>query len=386
VRVAFIITRIDTGWIGGANYLTNLLASIAALPDRQFETVLIVPPDGADMARRFAADEVVVTPLMKHRGLLRMAGVACQRLLGSNPVVAWLARRHGIDVFSHTVPFGPRSPLKTICWIPDFQHVHLPDLFSPQERGARDRSDARFVREGSVVLLSSGDAQGDLIRLYPEAEAKSRVLQFVSGLASQAPLRPLEELARDYALTGPYFHLPNQLWKHKNHRLVVEALALLAREGLAPTVICTGHTKDFRHPGFADELSAYARELNVADRFRICGLVPYADVASLMHHSVAVINPSLFEGWSTTVEEAKSTGKRILLSDIAVHREQDPPRASFFATQDPASLAAAMRQALADHDPQGEIAHTNAAEAMLATRIEGFARNFQTIVLEAAQK
>ncbi len=38
--------------------------------------------------------------------------------------------------------------------------------------------------------------------------------------------------------------------------------------------------------------------------------------------STALINPSQFEGWSTTVEEAKSLGVKMLLSDLEVHKEQ----------------------------------------------------------------
>jgi len=53
----------------------------------------------------------------------------------------------------------------------------------------------------------------------------------------------------------------------------------------------------------------------------------------------AVINPSLFEGWSTTVEEAKSMGVPMLLSDIGVHREQAEGRASFFDPHAPETLA-----------------------------------------------
>ena len=52
----------------------------------------------------------------------------------------------------------------------------------------------------------------------------------------------------------------------------------------------------------------------------------------------ALLNPSRFEGWSTTVEEAKAVGTPMLLSDIAVHREQ-APQARFFAPDDALSLA-----------------------------------------------
>ena len=79
---------------------------------------------------------------------------------------------------------------------------------------------------------------------------------------------------------------------------------------------------NMEHPTFFRELMDYAQSIGVSDCLRIFGLVPYDDVAAFMQHALAVINPSLFEGWSSTVEEAKSFGKKILLSDIAVHREQ----------------------------------------------------------------
>ena len=49
-----------------------------------------------------------------------------------------------------------------------------------------------------------------------------------------------------------------------------------------------------------------------------------------MYRSKALINPSFFEGWSTSVEEAKILNKKVLLSDIKVHREQKPTKSYFF--------------------------------------------------------
>jgi len=40
----------------------------------------------------------------------------------------------------------------------------------------------------------------------------------------------------------------------------------------------------------------------------------------LMVRSQAMILPSLYEGWSTALEEAKALGKDCLVSDIQVHR------------------------------------------------------------------
>lgn len=383
-RVAFVMNRIDSGWTGGVNYIVNLLASIAALPDRRIETVLFVPPSvNADTLESFQADEIISTQLVSPRGRRRMAGMASQRVLGRNLAMEWLARRHLIDAFSHMPPAGRASPLKVLSWIPDFQHRRLPGFFAQKELAPRDRGHRTIAEEATRIVLSSEDARSDLATALPGAEAKARVLRFVSGLGHDHNVRPIDELAAEYGLDGPFFHVPNQLWKHKNHRVVIDALGLLRRDGLAPIVLSTGHTGDYRHPGFVNELHAHIAALGVAANFRVLGLIPYADVTALMRHAAAVINPSLFEGWSTTIEEAKSIGKRILLSDIPVHREQAPERGTFFAPDDPKALAEAMKQVLADHDPATEkAAATQAAEA-LPGRLRLFAETYQNIVLEA---
>ena len=60
------------------------------------------------------------------------------------------------------------------------------------------------------------------------------------------------------------------------------------------------------------------------------GFVDHRHVYSLIRQSICVCNPSLFEGWSTPVEEAKSMGKSILLSKIFCSLEQSPPGATYF--------------------------------------------------------
>ena len=72
-------------------------------------------------------------------------------------------------------------------------------------------------------------------------------------------------------------------------------------------------------------------------------MVPREDLYQLIRQSLAVLQPSLFEGWSTTVEEAKSIGKQIILSDLPVHREQVESGARFFDANDPNSLAEAAQ-------------------------------------------
>jgi glycosyltransferase involved in cell wall biosynthesis len=75
---------------------------------------------------------------------------------------------------------------------------------------------------------------------------------------------------------------------------------------------------------------------------KLLGVIPYHDVYRLIKFAKAVINPSLFEGWSSSVEECKSVGKSLILSNIEVHKEQSVD-ASFFEKTNPDSLAATIQ-------------------------------------------
>jgi glycosyltransferase involved in cell wall biosynthesis len=130
----------------------------------------------------------------------------------------------------------------------------------------------------------------------------------------------------------------------------------LKQSGITATIACTGRAEDGRRPEYFGELMAYRDQAGVADQFKVLGIIPYRDTQALMAHARAVINPSRFEGWSTTVEEAKTMHKPMLLSDIPVHREQAPRVGKFFSPDDPDALAALMRDCLNTPEQSANVA------------------------------
>jgi glycosyltransferase involved in cell wall biosynthesis len=104
-------------------------------------------------------------------------------------------------------------------------------------------------------------------------------------------------------------------------------------------------------------------------------MVPYEELAPLMRASDALLNPSLFEGWSTSVEEARSAGVPMLLSDLAVHREQAGDLARYFDPRSAESLAEAMA-ATPPRSNLDELAVSRAAQE----RVKAFADAFVAVV------
>ncbi len=130
----------------------------------------------------------------------------------------------------------------------------------------------------------------------------------------------------------------------------------------------------------------YVSECDVQDCFRVLGKIPFDHLVGLMQHATAFINPSFFEGWSTSVEEAKSMGKQIVLSDIPVHREQAPPGGFFFSPEDPEALVAAMKAASNEYD-ESKVATMQAdAIAHFPERQRKFGEAYLQIVAELADR
>lgn len=381
IRVGFILEFSDTGWLGGTSYYRNLFSAIRDLPGRKIDPVLITSSRSLEAVKtRFPNVAVVSLPLLDAHPVVGKTRRVMRVLSGRDALMERALSSENIGILSHSGYFGRRSPVASIAWIPDFQELTFPGFFSRRELASRHRNAVSASRHASTVLLSSESALADLRRMGV-GDADTAVLPFVATVPSGQDMLPREQLRTKYALADRFFHLPNQFWVHKNHIVVLEALALLRQQGRAVDVVATGNASDPRQPDHFSSLMATARRLGVDDMFRPLGVVPYQDLMSLMRNAVAVINPSKFEGWSTTVEEAKSMGKAILLSDIAVHREQAPDRAVFFPADDVRSLAEKMSATWDQWDAYGDTQYVERAVASLPARREAFARRYQDIVL-----
>ena len=291
-------------------------------------------------------------------------------------------RRHGVGALFDGQAHGADLDVPLVAWIPDLQHLRLPQYFDADELRWRDALFGGIIRYASRIVVSSEDVLGDLGWFAPEAVARTRVLSFVAQVPDDVYDEESRCAVRKYHLPQRYFFLPNQFWKHKNHPLVLEALSRLRSVAPGIHVACTGTPHDYRHPDHFGRLLAQIAELGLAGAVTLLGSVPHLDVLRLMRHSVAVLQPSLFEGWSTTVEESKSLGKGLILSDLAVHREQEPPRALYFDPTSPAALAERMLEAW-EHWAPGPTADLEAeARALLPERTRAFGRRTVAVLDE----
>lgn len=344
IRVAFTIIG-GKSWTGGYNYLLNLLRVLTRHRPGAVQPVLFfgadIDPEEARPFQAIEGVEIVTSPLMN--ASRRSASLLRSLVLGADPANRRLFNEYQIDVVFENAQFhGARLGIPAIAWIPDFQHRELPHLFSRAAWWKRELGFRAQIAADRTIMLSSGDACNACERHYPATIGRTRVVRFAVLSTCRPDVDSIRSVREAHGLPERYFYLPNQFWQHKNHLLVIEALALLKQAGHSIVVVASGKQLDPNKPDHFELVTARLALANVADQFRLLGLIPYEDVAPLMAGSVAVLNPSLFEGWSTTVEEARTLKVPLVLSDLAVHKEQATGLARFFDRTSAESLAAAL--------------------------------------------
>ncbi len=386
IRVGFVILCTDSRWLGGLHYFKNLLKAVLDLPDREIEPVIIA---GQHIEQNFLDDlpgiEVVRSYLLDRHHICWMIRKGYLWMFGHDFFLGRFLLQHKIHVLSHSGLPGMRNGIPTIGWIPDFQHLHLPEMFSTREIEKRDAHYMALARQSERVILSSQDTLDDFKRFAPNYVHKARVLSFVARIEPGIDVKTIPEregLEKRYDFEGPFFYLPNQIWKHKNHRVVLDAVSILKKSGREVLVLCSGHEGDYRNRGHLKVLKNSLQDCQISYNVRFLGVVNRVDMFGLMRHCISVINPSLFEGWSTTVEEAKSLGKHVILSDIVVHHEQDPPDALYFDPRDAEALSDILWLRWGTDGGAWNIEREEAARRLYETRRTDYAQQYQRIVME----
>lgn len=336
---------LNEDWIGGSYYIQNLMYALGRLPEDEQPIITLISSEERSV------DFIRETKYPKLEWVKAHEFTANPDQYGFDAIFPWST---------------PDQAYRTVSWIPDFQELHLPYYFAPDEI-ARRRHHHRQRFAGAGLVVSSEDVKSDVNRFYPGECPNTAVVRFATFNKFDDTRQ--QAVKEEYGLTGPYVMCANQVWVHKNHILVLKALAVLKERGVDVTVCFTGNESDYRVGNYSGFLKNLAKEWGIADRARFLGFIPRDDQLNLMKGADYIIQPSLFEGWSTVVEDAKAMGQYIVASDLGVHKEQLIQSGRLFPRHNPDALADIMQEFAQDPPAKNDPAVYEQAR-------EDFGRNF----------
>ena len=238
-------------------------------------------------------------------------------------------------LFKNTIPNN-----KLISWITDFQHKFYPQFFGFFNKIFREYRFNIIIKNADGIVLSSSDAKSHLQRFYKEVNYnKVKVLNFLSHV-NTIKCPESNDVIERYQITNPYFIVSNQFYRHKNHKVVLKAIKNLLNQGfLNFEIVFTGKKEDHRDMNFYPEIEDFIKENNIENKVKILGLIPREDQLALLKSAIAIIQPSFFEGWNTSIEDAKTLKQQVICSNLPVHQEQMLDNAFYFDPENDIELS-----------------------------------------------
>jgi glycosyltransferase involved in cell wall biosynthesis len=334
-----IVYSYDENWIGGTYYYQNLIQSLNLLPDARKPHLVIL----SNSVSSFDSIKELNYPFVTYKDLNnklsffeKYRNKIIKRLF-SRKVIPKKKINFGIDVLFHPSEVKiPNYIGKHLYWIPDFQEMYLPHLFSQDYLDFRKESQQELLASDKHVLFSSNDACNDFEKLYPLAKTKKYVVNF-SVFHPHYLNIDIEQLKEKYEIVQdiPYFFSPNQFWKHKNHIVILKAIKRIKENrNFNFQILFSGKEFDHRNPTYFEELKQFVSENNLEENIKFLGFIDRSEQLCFMRNSLAVIQPSLFEGWSSVVEDAKAMNQNLIVSSLNVHQEQLENKAHYFNPSD----------------------------------------------------
>ncbi len=356
---------------GYGRYMRELLAAVWAI-DRENEYLFLA--DRATAAEAHFPKHVATRVVALRDQPTQAAGAGTARRPADLIALGHAARREPLDIlfFPSVYTYFPYfGNARTVLVIHDAIPERHPAMVFPdlKSRLFWKAKLALALREASMVVTVSEHARRELAEVFDldaatipvVSEAPSRVFVDAFGTAKNADLLK----RRGVDPTAPYFLYVGGFGPHKNLERLLEVYhALHQKQGAAtPNLVLIG---DFEKDSFLSnfgQLSKWVAERGLGKKIAFPGFLPDEELAQLYAHCLALILPSLREGFGLPAVEAAATGAPVIATRHSPLPEVLAGGGLFIEPTDSQCLYGAMETMMTAPDRRAEWAATARARA-----------------------
>ncbi|MFH1295074.1 MAG: glycosyltransferase family 1 protein [bacterium] len=226
------------------------------------------------------------------------------------------------------------------------------------------------VKKSSKIFTVSQYVKTDLVKTFGLKPEKIILTpNAVVGSFMRCSEEKTREVLRKYGIDQPYLFYVGNACLHKNLWRLVKAFELLSRTE-PELLLVLGGKMDFNYERLAKQFSGLA----CAQRIRLTGFLPDADLPGFYSGAGLYVNPSLYEGFGIQVLEAFACGCKVACANSTSLPEVGGALAAYFDPNDEQDMAAVIKRTLHETAPDF------AAKAQKHVRQYSWSTSAQTVL------
>ena len=254
-------------------------------------------------------------------------------------------KKNNLILFSPFSHFDSLSQIfsRKVCIIYDMQHKDFPQFLNTDEINVRDFHYSNSLNFSDTVITISDFSKERIKKYYPKSSVDSqndkiKVLH-LPCLSSHSEVNNShndKNFIKGLKLNKQFFFTPANYWEHKNHKSLFIAISMFVKKKKDVSFVFSGK---FPNKTIKDEFQKFIRFNNLQKQIFLLDYVSNYNVGVLYRNCIAVIVPSLYEGFGMTIQEAHFKNKMVLASNIKAHMEiADPKTTIFFDARNPTDI------------------------------------------------
>jgi glycosyltransferase involved in cell wall biosynthesis len=185
--------------------------------------------------------------------------------------------------------------------------------------------------------------KAEALEVYGDRLTEGRIAVIPEGVDfAEFAAAPSPDWRAGYGVPDEFLLYPAQMWHHKNHLRLLQALEQLrSGAGIRIPLVLTGGEYEA-----APAIRGFIRDRHLADQVFVLGRVPYPVLRGLYRQASYVLSASLHESSCLPIFEAAASGSPLIVADIPPNRESAQTfKLRLFDPLDVASIAAGLLEA-----------------------------------------
>ena len=261
-------------------------------------------------------------------------------------------KKSGVDIYhgvSNELPSGIKyANIKTVVTVHDIIFERFPKTYNFDERYVHRWKIKYSCRVADAVVAISQQTKNDLIELYKVPAEKIFISYQSCNPIFQRTVSETEkaEIKKKYNLPDKYFLFVSSIAPRKNLISICKAMGMLKHSLQIPLVVIGNgkkekqEAKDFMaNNGIAEKLIL----LNELPQSKDISFTTAADFPAIYQQALALIYPSLFEGFGAPLLEALWSRLPVISSNASCLPEVGGDAVLYFSPNDISLLATHMK-------------------------------------------